>query len=96
MAHLDYRQEAVLDAIVNRLLSDMDSMNPRDFAELLSALALLKHQPVAEAMSALVQHANDLLQDPGESSAARTRIDLLNVSAMEAALQVLLVLLQTP
>lgn len=65
MAHLNYKHEAVLDAIVNRLLSDVDSMNPRDLADLLSALAMLKHQPVKEAMDAVMQHTAELLQEPG-------------------------------
>ncbi|KAL3159854.1 hypothetical protein ABBQ38_010255 [Trebouxia sp. C0009 RCD-2024] len=63
MAHLGYKQEAVLDAIVNRLLSDVDSMNQRDVADLLSALAILKHQPVGEAMAAVMHHTIELLQD---------------------------------
>lgn len=70
MAHLGYKQEAVLDAIVNRLLSDVDSMNQRDVADLLSALAMLKHQPVGEAMHAVVQHTIELLQEPGGFSFA--------------------------
>lgn len=65
MAHLGYKQEAVLDAIVNRLLSDVDSMNQRDVADLLSALAILKHQPVGEAMAAVMHHTIELLQDSG-------------------------------
>lgn len=65
MAHLNYKHEAVLDAIVNRLLSDVESMNQRDLADLLSALAMLKHQPVGEAMDAIVQHTSELLQEPG-------------------------------
>lgn len=65
MAHLNYKHEAVLDAIVYRLLSDVDSMNQRDVADLLSALAMLKHQPVGEAMDAVVQHTSELLQEPG-------------------------------
>lgn len=65
MAHLSYKHEAVLDAIVNRLLSNVDSMNQRDLADLLSALAMLKHQPVKEAMAAVVQHTSELLQEPG-------------------------------
>lgn len=64
---MNYKHEAVLDAIVNRLLSNVDSMNQRDLADLLSALALLKHQPVGEAMSAIVQHTSELLQEPGGS-----------------------------
>lgn len=69
MAHLNYKHEEVLDAIVSRLLSNIDGMNQRDLAELLSALAILKHQPVAQAMHAIVQHATDLLLDPGKLSA---------------------------
>lgn len=69
MAHLSYKHEAVLDAIVNRLLSDVDSMNQRDVADLLSALAILKHQPVGEAMDAIVQHTSELLQEPGAMAA---------------------------
>ena len=65
MAHLEYKHEAVLDAIVHRLLSDVDSMNQRDLADLLSALAMLKHQPVGKAMDAVVQHTAELLQEPG-------------------------------
>ena len=65
MAHLEYKHDALLDAIVNRLLSDVDSMNPRDLAELLSALALLKHEPIAQAMQSIVQHTIDLLEDRG-------------------------------
>ena len=82
MAHLNYKHEAVLDAIVNRLLSDMDSMNQRDLADLLSALAMLKHQPVGEAMDAIVQHTSDLLLEPGgmpikqESCAERVSLNL--------------------
>ena len=65
MAHLNYKHEAVLDALVNRLLSDIDSMNQRDLSDLLSALAMLKHQPVGEAMNAVMQHTYELLQEPG-------------------------------
>ena len=65
---MNYKHEAVLDAIVNLLLSNVDSMNQRDLADLLSALALLKHQPVGEAMSAILQHTSELLQEPGGST----------------------------
>ena len=74
MAHLGYKQEAVLDAIVNRLLSDVDSMNQRDVADLLSALAMLKHQPVGEAMAAVVHHTIEVLQDPGGMTSAVKRV----------------------
>lgn len=75
MAHLGYKQEAVLDAIVNRLLSDVDSMNQRDVADLLSALAMLKHQPVGEAMTAVMHHTIELLQESGGISNAVKRVD---------------------
>lgn len=65
MAHLNCKHEVLLDAIVNQLLSDVDDMNQRDLADLLSALAMLKHQPITQAMDAVVQHTIYLLQDPG-------------------------------
>ena len=67
MAHLEHKQDAVLDAIINYLLSDIESMNQRDVSDLLHALAMLKHQPVDQAMTAIVQHTIELLDDPGTS-----------------------------
>lgn len=65
MAHLNYKHEGVLDAIVNQLVRNVDDMNQRDLADLLSALAMLKHQPITQAMDAIVQHTIHLLQEPG-------------------------------
>jgi hypothetical protein len=65
MAHLNYKHEALLDAIVNQLLRNVDDMNQRDLSDLLSALAMLKHQPITQATDAIVQHMIYLLQEPG-------------------------------
>ncbi len=65
MAHLSYKHEGLLDAIVNQLLRNVDDMNQRDVADLLSALAMLKHQPITQATDAIVQHMIHLLQEPG-------------------------------
>ncbi|KAL0052777.1 hypothetical protein WJX82_007536 [Trebouxia sp. C0006] len=65
MAHLNYKHEGLLDAIVNQLLRNVDDMNQRDVADLLSALAMLKHQPITQATDAIVQHMIYLLQEPG-------------------------------
>lgn len=65
MAHLNYKHEGLLDAIVNQLLRDVDDMNQRDLADLLSALAMLKHQPITQATDTIVQHMLHLLQEPG-------------------------------
>ena len=65
MAHLNYKHEGLLDAIVNQLLRNVDDMNQRDVADLLSALAMLKHQPITQATDAIVQHMIHLLQEPG-------------------------------
>lgn len=69
MAHVDYKQEVVLDAIVNRLLTNVDDMNQRDLTEVLSALAILNHHPLVEAMNAMTQRATELLLEPGMLSA---------------------------
>ena len=65
MAYLNYKHEGLLDTIVNRLLRNVDDMNQRDLADLLSALAMLKHQPITQATDAIVQHMIHLLQEPG-------------------------------
>ena len=65
MAHLNFKHEGLLDGIVNQLLRDIDDMNQRDLADVLSALAILKHQPITQAMDAIVQHMIHLLQESG-------------------------------
>lgn len=65
MAHLNYKHEGLLDAIVNQLLRNVDDLNQRDLADVLSALAMLKHQPITQATDAIVHHMIHLLQEPG-------------------------------
>ena len=65
VAHLNYKHEGLLDGVVNQLVANLEDMNPRDLSDLLSALAMLKHQPITQAMDAIAQHTIHLLQDPG-------------------------------
>ena len=66
MAHLDFKHEGMLDAIVTLIVEDLEDANARDVAELISALAILNHPPASKHMDALAQHMVVLLSDSGE------------------------------
>ena len=66
MAHLDFKHEGVLDAIVMLVVEDLEHANARDVTEVISALAILNHTPSSKHMDALAQHMIVLLSDSGE------------------------------
>lgn len=65
MAHLDYRHNAMMDAMVTLAVENIEDLNPRDVTELVSALALSNHNVSSREMDSLAQHMTVLLSEPG-------------------------------
>ena len=68
MAHLGFKHEGLLDAIISLAVGEVEDILPRDVAELLSCLAMLSHVPPDEDLGTLIQHVTVLLMQPGESA----------------------------
>lgn len=70
MAHLDFKSDTVMDAILTVAVDDVADLNPRDITELLSALAIFDHNVSSKQVDVLAQHMIVLLSEPGKCASA--------------------------